>query len=233
MEAVQGIARATRHSLTLPSASDTLPALTLDLLVARAIDDDDDDERRAPTVLYVLDPEPVLFGAACLHVYAGSGYFAAAPEASAERGFRRLHVVGIGHAREAFAATASGWDAPALRALRRRDLPPLEHHSIAPGRGRNAAAARLVDGILTQVFDHAERTLLGLGCRGTQRPMRCLLGASYTASLALQVLLRAPSAVDAFILGSPSVPFDPEILQWLEEAELTSSSAPPTPPANW
>ena len=249
---VQGVGRATRHSLTLP-ASGSLPELALDLLVAPPIDCDG----HAPAVLYVLDPEPVLFGAACLHVYAGSGYFAGAPETAAESSFRSLAVIGIGHAREAFASTASGWDATALRSLRRRDLPPIEHPSIAPGRHANPSAARLVDGILTHVFDYVEQTLLGLGDRAAKgattrprrrcsadpnpnsdpdpdpkpnpgRPRRALLGASYTASLALQVLLRDPGAVDDYILGSPSVPFDPEILRWLQEAQLTPSAAQPS-----
>ena len=183
-------------------------------------------------VLYVLDPEPVLFGAAALHCYAGSGYFTSGrgPEAA----FHRLYVVGVGPEPSAFSASPSGWDGPALKHLRRRDLPPLQHPAVHPGCARvpNSAAQRLSTALASKVFPHVEQQLLGL----TAPPQRrALLGSSYTAVLALQVLLHAPTAVDAYILGSPSVPFDPEIMEWLRKApppcrapSAESASAPAT-----
>ena len=62
---------------------------------------------------------------------------------------------------------------------------------------------------------YVERTHLGLH----REPRRAILGASYTSILALQVLLHRPATFTDFILGSPSVPFDPEILEPLTQME--------------
>ena len=207
-----GVARVTRHRLVLP-ASETVQELALDISIAPACAGAAADV----LILYVLDPEPSLFGAAALHAYSGSGYYASAPPSAPEARYRRIVVVGVGHARESYGADGRGWDATQLRSMRRRDYPPYDHPAITPGRQLNAHAARLSSAFASVIFPHVERALLGLSGPPARR---ALLGSSYTGSLALQVLLRSPSAVDAYILGSASVPFDPEILEMLEQATL-------------
>lgn len=221
-----GIARTTRHTLVLPAAGDDVGELPLDILIAQPASGGCG--AGDALILFVLDPEPVLFGVAALHSYSGTGYFAQVLDAP-EAAYRRLYVVGVGHSRESFASSAGGsdgipWDAAALRALRRRDFPPLDHPAIRQGKGRNAHAKRLAEAFASTIFPHVEVELLGLG--RDARPRRALLGASYSSTLALQVLLASPEAVDAYILGSPSVPFDPIILEWLREAPASAHRAP-------
>ena len=182
--AVCGIGRATSHLFTLP-ATNSCEALPLELQVAKpagAVNGSSCFYRAI--VLYILDPEPVLFGAACLHCYAGTGYFQASAESEPESAFRRIFVVGVGHARSDYSADGNGWDSTKLRSLRRRDLPPCDHPMIRSGRGLNDAAVRLASSLAERVFPYVEGTLLGL-----QAPpeRRALLGASYTACLARQV----------------------------------------------
>ena len=43
--------------------------------------------------------------------------------------------------------------------------------------------------------------------------------------IALQVLLHAPDAIDAFILGSPSTPFDPELVEWMRGAAASGRAS--------
>lgn len=213
-----GLQRATKHTFTLPAEPwRDVTELKLEISIAPppALKPGSPPPAE-PLILYVFDPEPVLFGAAALHCYAGSGYFTSGrgPEAA----FHRLYIVGIGHDPSSFAAGPSGWDGPGLRNLRRRDLPPLTHPALTPGQARvpNPAAQRLATALASAVFPHVETKLLGLGSRPQ---VRAALGASYTAVLALQIMLHAPGTLDAYILGSPSVPFDPEILDWLKAAK--------------
>ena len=221
--AVMGTARAQRHTFVLP-ATEELPELALDLTVAPALQ-----PHASSTVLYVLDPEPILFGACCLHTYAGAGYFANAPSDAPESVFRHLHIVGIGHAVAAYGADERSWDSNRLRALRRRDFPPCDHPTNNPARGENANSRRLATALATHVFLHVESNLLPQSATGGEPSVRrALLGSSYSAVLALQVLLCAPASVDAFILGSPSVPFDPEILEWLRWLDVPWSRWPNT-----
>ena len=114
-------------------------------------------------------------------------------------------------------ANSSSWDNAGLRDLRRRDFPPYTHPTIDANRPVNPCSERLAKGLATDVFPYVERTLLGLP--STSRITRCLLGASYSATVALQVLYWQPTAIDAYILGSPSTPFDPEFVDWLSKAE--------------
>ena len=89
-------------------------------------------------------------------------------------------------------------NAAALRALRRRDFPPLDHPAIRQGKGRNAHAKRLAEAFASTIFPHVEVELLGLG--RDARPRRALLGASYSSTLALQVLLALPMGGLVFAL---------------------------------
>lgn len=223
---VLGTSRATQHSVRLP-ASDRLPELTLGIQLAKPPMQTAADV----VVLYVLDPEPLLFGAAALFAYGTHGYFAGASDELPEHTFGRLQIVGVGHVASDFAASAEGWDNATLRQLRRRDFPPFEHPSIRPGRAPNAHADRFACSLVDRVMPHVEGSLLGL----TERPRRALLGASYSAVMALQVLLSRPGAVDDFVLGSPSVCFDPEILVPLAALDLAAArggaSAPLRPGA--
>jgi pimeloyl-ACP methyl ester carboxylesterase len=116
------------------------------------------------------------------------------------------------------------WDGPALRNLRRRDFPPCNHPTNDSSRHPNAHSERLARALGARVFPHVESALLGLSARPAAR---ALVGSSYSAALALQVLLHDPEAVDAFILGSPSTPFDPELVTWLHDAPVPTSLAPP------
>lgn len=155
-------------------------------------------EEEDAVVIYVLDPEPILFGAAALFAFSQAAY--GSVPGSVEAVFRRVYVVGVGHAADSFALDGSGLDTAALRQMRRRDFPPRDHPTLMPGRGHNAAAARFVDGLVQQVIPFVEDRVLGLHPRGTggkrqsggatPRPRgvrRAILGASYSAVAALQV----------------------------------------------
>jgi hypothetical protein len=157
-------------------------------------------------VIYVLDPDPVLFGAAALFAYGRAPY---AEPGTAESAFCRMHIVGVGHAESLFSLDGDGFDKVALRHIRRRDFTPREHPMYSEGRGRNLHAERFVDGLVEEVIPYVERTILGLT---SIMPRRAILGASYSAVAALQAMLRHPTVFTDFVLGSPSIFMDPEIL---------------------
>jgi len=213
-----GLARTSRHSLTLP-ADHTHDALTLEITWAPP--PANDTAGLQPIVFYVLDPFPILFGAAALHAYSTSGYFSSAPATNPETSFRRMHVVGIGHSLSDFEADAQGWNNVALRQLRRRDFPPFDHPSIRPGRAQNENAARLAKALTTDVVHYVEQQLLGLQAT----PRRVMLGASYSAVMALQGALHHPDVLDDLVLGSPSIPFDPQFMQTLGMLQLPTDAA--------
>lgn len=204
--AIAGMHRATRHSYKLPCQGD-LPELQLDIMVAkppcRYLSDG------PPIILYVLDPDPLLFGAAALFAYAQAGYYASNTTHS-ESVYRRMIVVGVGHSAETISLDSEGFDAPTLRNMRRRDFPPQMHPTLDASRGPNAHAARFADGLCDAVIPFVESKLLDLP-PGASPPRRALLGASYSGSLQLQAMMRRPTMFTDFIMGSPSVCFDPEI----------------------
>lgn len=216
--AVAGTRRARRHRFVLPRRKG-LPPLPLDILIAgpprrhraKAVEE-------SPLILYVLDPEPLLFGAAALFAAAQAGYF---PDNQGieEAQFRQLFVVGVGHAAESFGLDAEGFDKDKLRNLRRRDFPPENHKAIRAGGGPNLCAKRFVEDLVDKVMPYVESNLLGLRPDACVRSRRCLLGASYSAVIALQVLLARPLAFQNFTLGSPSVCFDPQLLNDLRDSE--------------
>ena len=161
-------------------------------------------ESQPPIVVYVLDPEPMLFGAAALFAYGQAPY---GTPGTAEAAYRRMYIIGVGHSDAAFSLDGDGFDPVSLRNIRRRDFPPRDHPMYSEGRNRNAHAERFVDGLVEEVIPHVEGNLLGL----STPPRRAILGASYSAVAALQAMLRHPSAFVDFILGSPSVFWDPEV----------------------
>uniref|UniRef100_A0A7S0IYB2 Uncharacterized protein n=1 Tax=Calcidiscus leptoporus TaxID=127549 RepID=A0A7S0IYB2_9EUKA len=220
---VGGIGRARSHCITLPASAE-LPSLTLDITIAQPARPPGAAAPTQPHVLlYVLDPEPILFGLAALFAYQASGYNQRAEEAScAEALFHRMIVVGVGHDRADYSVGSWGWDAEALRQLRRRDFPPSDHPSVRSGNGTNAHAARLAAALSTHVVPFVEHKLLALA---TPPAVRALLGASYSAVLALQTLCGEVGSFDTLLLGSPSVPFSPEILRMLREQAPTLALA--------
>ena len=208
MSAVLGTARATRHEVSI---TDAAGELALDITLAKA----PEAPSHGDIVLYVLDPEPILFGAACLHAYAGAGYYGSA-QFVPEHLYRRLHIVGIGHAATSYSANEKTWDTRQLRDLRRRDFPPRNHPANDPERGHNLRSANFATCLCQEIFPFVENELLGLRIPpGGLGVKRVLLGASYSAALALQMLLVKDEEVDALILGSPSLPFDPELMEAL------------------
>ena len=120
LETVAGCRRCRRRRLVVDLAGD---ATALDVWVAGA--PGGGRGGGAPLVVYVLDPEPVLFAAACLHVFSMASYFeGTSAEGDAEARYARMCVVGVGHAAEAFGLDGDGFDRLRLRDLRRRDFPP-------------------------------------------------------------------------------------------------------------
>lgn len=211
------LARATRRRLTLPPTGN-LPPLDLDIFVATAPPRHFDPSARA-IVVYVLDPAPSLFGLVASTIFAQAAYSGnLAATRSPEAAYRRMHCVGVGFASESYKLSAAGMDNGILRDMRRRHFPPFVHPSHGEGRQRNAYAARLAQSLGSFVVPLVEGESLGISSSAGQRPRRCLLGASYSAVLALQVLLAAENAFDDFILGSPSIPFDPELLDDVRSA---------------
>ena len=207
-DAVPGTSRARSHRFVLPP-SDGMQELPLDIYIASAPDAREGNE--GPDLfLYVLDPQPILFGAAALFAYGQANYFKG--EDGDEAAFRRMHVVGVGHARESFGLSESGFESKALRDIRRRDFPPFVHHTLLqqPGRVRNPHAHRFATTLVDDIVPFVEQSL---GVNSATPPIRCLLGASYSAVMALQVLQARPTCFQSFVLASPSVCFDPEILE--------------------
>ena len=109
-EVVAGVARAQRHTFTLP-ATDHAPAMPLDILLAPPPERCRASRKLPPLMVYVLDPEPFLFGLAALFAFQAAGYYPHLDEAaSAEAVFQRTYVVGIGHAAAGFAGKpARAW----------------------------------------------------------------------------------------------------------------------------
>ena len=245
--------RVRRVPLTLPAvracgetAGEYLPALHLELYVAPP-----PCARRADQlaiVLYVLDATPCLFGLVASYVYAQAGYYATADDAAAEAGYRALHIVGIGYRPADFGCEPlAAFDAVALRELRRRDLPPRVHptrvKAHAAERAPNAHAARFV-GALRGAIPQAAEAALGLrhghravglsadgpgaradgGGAGARPVRRCVLGASYSASLALQLLER--QVEDERWVPPPPPPRPPVV-----GAPSRAAQQPPSPPS--
>lgn len=222
--AAAGLQRATRHGLVLPS-KDGLPSLKLDILVAGPPKKHRcGDALENPLVLYVLDPEPLLFGAAALFAFAQAGYFGEA-EGTEEAMFRRLYVVGVGHSAGSFGLSGEGFDRFKLRSMRRRDFPPWNHPEVQPGGAANKHAHRLVSALAEEVAPFVEGRLLGLRPTSGCQIRRCLLGASYSACVALQSLLVNPTTFQHYVLGSPSVCFDPDILEEVRQSETLAVAA--------
>ena len=190
----------------LPACKHPLPLqISVATPPSRSISESSTSEPQSPIVVYVLDPEPMLFGAAALFAYGQAPY---GNSGTAEAAYRRMYIVGVGHADAAFSLDGDGFDPVSLRNIRRRDFPPRDHPMYSEGRNRNAHAERFVDGLVEEVIPHVEGNLLGL----STPPRRAILGASYSAVAALQAMLRHPSAFVDFVLGSPSVVFDPEVI---------------------
>ena len=222
---VAGTQRAVRHRLWLKGRNGCSQPMEVEVTIAappaRHRSAAASDTAAPPIILYVLDPEPMLFGAAALFAYAQAPY---GKPGKAESSFQRMYVVGVGHSGGDFALDGEGFDPVALRQIRRRDFPPRDHPTFAPGRGPNANAQRFVDGLVQEVLPFVEREVLGPhgGSGGgsstrTPPPRRAIIGASYSAVVALQAMLRHPAAFQDFVLGSPSVVFDPEILDDVRE----------------
>lgn len=213
---IAGAQRATRHSYTLRSR-EGLPDLQLDISVAKTPSRHCNPDGPV-VILYVLDPEPILFGAAALFAYGQVGYYPSDTTHS-ESVYRRMVVVGVGHCAEAFSGDSEGFDSAALRTVRRRDFPPQNHPAIIDdGRGPNVSAKRFIEGICDEVVPYVESELLGLTIKESP-PRRALIGASYSGAFALQALIRRPKVFTDFILGSPSVCFDPEVLHDVEAGD--------------
>jgi len=219
--AVAGVGRVRKHRLVLPG-SGTLPPLPLDIYFARPPAKHATDAPLPPLVVYVLDPEPIMFGVASIFAYAQAGYF---PDSvgQEEAAFRRLHIVGVGHPAEAYDLDAEGFDRTALRYFRRRDFPPRVRKDIEPGGGRNKHAQRLVGAFSGTVAPFVESELLGFNAdAGVQR---ALIGASYSAVVALQCLLADPEHFQHIVMGSPSVCFDMHILDEVRKSKAMAIAA--------
>lgn len=229
--AVAGVGRARRHRFVLPRRRD-LPELALDILVAEPPSRHRHPYSARPLLVYVLDPEPLLFGAAALFAFSQAAYFETA-EGTEEAQFRRLVVIGVGHSSESFALDEHGFDKGSLRHVRRRDFPPFDHPEITPGGASNRHARRFAEDLVDEVVPFVEGNLLGLRPDGVAAgdggavagQQRCLLGASYSAVAALQVLLARPTAFQNLVFGSPSVCFDPGILQEVHDGDAAGVAA--------
>ena len=200
-----GLRRACSFKVVVPGAG-----LTLRLSVAPPVGGG------APTgVLYVLDPEPELFVLVAAHVLSRAGYDSESAPPSPLRG---LAVVGVGHHPDAMLGAATlgfrgadgSWDVDAMRALRRRDF-----------LGRDAAEApgRFLDALCDVVVPRAEAALAArAGGSGARLPAarRAILGCSLSALVGLRALFDGGprgAVFGRFILGSPSLPLCPEVVE--------------------
>lgn len=175
------------------------------------------DAARPPMVVYILDPEPVFFGGCSCFSYMQACSFSKLPPGSyAEAEFRRITLVGIGHHHSYYGLGAEGYEADNLRWYRRRDFPPWTHKVFLEGgagaeRPRNDKAQAFIDRVAHFIPRFEEEHL---GIRG--RPRRGILGASYSAVVALNMMINYPELFDDYVLGSPSVCFDPEIVSLMD-----------------
>merc|ERR1719387_203515 len=67
---------------------------------------------RCTAILYVLDPEPELFGLCTAHLLGRAGYGTTSP-------LRGCAIVGVGHHPSLYGGGPAGWDVQAMRELRR------------------------------------------------------------------------------------------------------------------
>ena len=178
-----------------------LEGLGLKLSVARPL------SRRAPPlcVLYVLDPEPELFALTCAHIFGRYGYDADEDEHASSH-MRRCAIVGVGHDPSLFDCTCDGWNVAKLRELRRA-------HFLRDER----------DGFFRRaLIEHAvPRAEALLGCSLTSE-QRAVMGCSLSSLAALRTLLRSsgtqPCTFDVLVLGSPSLPLCPALLDAARDA---------------
>lgn len=178
-----------------------LEGLGLKLSVARPL------SRRAPPlcVLYVLDPEPELFALTCAHIFGRYGYDADEDEHASSH-MRRCAIVGVGHDPSLFDCTCDGWNVAKLRELRRA-------HFLRDER----------DGCFRRaLIEHAvPRAEALLGCSLTSE-QRAVMGCSLSSLAALRTLLRSsgtqPCTFDVLVLGSPSLPLCPALLDAARDA---------------
>lgn len=178
-----------------------LEGFGLKLSVARPL------SRRAPPlcVLYVLDPEPELFALTCAHIFGRYGYDADEDEHASSH-MRRCAIVGVGHDPSLFDCTCDGWNVAKLRELRRA-------HFLRDER----------DGFFRRaLIEHAvPRAEALLGCSLTSE-QRAVMGCSLSSLAALRTLLRSsgtqPCTFDVLVLGSPSLPLCPALLDAARDA---------------
>jgi hypothetical protein len=185
-----------------------LDGLSLKLSVARPL------SRRAPLrVLYVLDPEPELFALTCAHIFGRYGYDADEDERASH--MRRCAIVGVGHDPSLFDFTCDGWDVAKLRELRRA-------HFLRDER----------DGFFRHaLIEHAvPRAEALLGCSLTSE-QRAVMGCSLSSLAALRTLLRSsgtqPRTFDVLVLGSPSLPLCPALLDEARDASKGGQTKQP------
>ena len=187
-----------------------LEGLGLKLSVARPL------SRRAPPlcVLYVLDPEPELFALTCAHIFGRYGYDADEDEHASSH-MRRCAIVGVGHDPSLFDCTCDGWNVAKLRELRRA-------HFLRDER----------DGFFRHaLIEHAvPRAEALLGCSLTSE-QRAVMGCSLSSLAALRTLLRSsgtqPRTFDVLVLGSPSLPLCPALLDEARDASKGGQTKQP------
>ena len=174
--------------------------------------------------MYILDPEPELFALATAHLFGRFGY----DSDDADDGtslMRRCAVVGIGFDPESsFECTEDGWNVGKLKELRRA-------HFL-----RDAHDGAFHKALLEHAVPRAE-ALLDCSLSSNRR---ALVGCSLTSLFALRTLLRSgdtrksgcashPHAFGLLVLGSPSLPLCPSLL---DEAYKAHKAGPTHPLAD-
>ena len=200
----------------------TAGGIQLQLSIARPLS-----PRPASFALYVLDPEPELFAIAAGHMFGRFGFEADGDDDASL--MRECAIIGVGHAPASFGCNDLGWHVEQLRELRR------------------AHFLRDEGGFLQALCEHAvprAEELLGVELSSDRR---ALLGCSLSSLLALRALLRSEAAVraargddgiaagstnlprrfDVLVLGSPSLPLAPSVLDEAYRSRRIGRSARP------
>ena len=204
-----GVRRATRHRVVLRSRGESLP---LDVCVAPPPGGlrTTEEEEAAVVVVYVLDPEPMLFGAATLFAFARATRAAAGGVQGTDPAggvFRsRMVIVGVGRAGGGFGLSGAGLDVRALDAMREAD----------------ALGERFVAGLVDEVIPFVEARVLGFVPGRSPPVRRALLGHGFSALAAVRAMIHRPGVFDDYVLGSPPAVLDVEVLDHLGGARAAA-----------
>jgi len=166
-------------------------------------------------VIYVLDPEPVLFTTVVAASRSMAFYSSEQPDS-----FPKCIVVGVGYPRRTDENIEQYWER--IRAMRARDYLPTAGSSAYESAGHSSEFLQFVADQLIPWVDTQF---------STNTKQNCLLGSSFSGLFALYTLFKGPDVFRYYIIGSPSIWWDERVILQYEN-EVAAAHTPPTHPLN-